>query len=275
MRARTIVAILFLMTGLYPLRVSAQLLATKDGPIAYGHHHLNVSDVPAQKAFWTALGGVPVKIGGVADAIRFPNVYIMFAAKTPTGGSKGSSADHIGLEVPDLRATMGVLRKAGYAIVTAEELPKGIPAEMQDGIALVGPRKLAIAFVMGPEGTKVELVETPGMSHPVALHHIHLLTQDVDGMKAWYEKVFGAKLPGVSLLYTASPSPVAPTKGRAVDHIGFEVKDLEAFCKRLEAMGITFDRPYGKIPNMGLAVAFFTDTWGTTIELTEGLQDRP
>jgi hypothetical protein len=32
-----------------------------------------------------------------------------------------------------------------------------------------------------------------------------------------------------------------PIKGRMLNHIGFEVTDLEAFCKRLEASGVMFD----------------------------------
>ena len=63
-----------------------------------------------------------------------------------------------------------------------------------------------------------------------------------------------------------------PTKGRALDHIGFEVNGLEAFCKKLEAQGIKFDVPYRKVPALGISVAFLTDPWGTYIELTEGLR---
>jgi catechol 2,3-dioxygenase-like lactoylglutathione lyase family enzyme len=58
---------------------------------------------------------------------------------------------------------------------------------------------------------------------------------------------------------------------RALDHIGFEVRDLEAFCKKLEAAGIKFEVPYRKMQQLGIALAFFTDPWGTRIELTEGL----
>jgi catechol 2,3-dioxygenase-like lactoylglutathione lyase family enzyme len=102
-------------------------------------------------------------------------------------------------------------------------------------------------------------------------------------MRAWYEKVFGAKprqargaflvadLPGVALNFSPSPDPVIGTSGRSLEHIGFEVKDLEAFCKKLEAAGIEFDRPYGKLPS-GFGLAFLTDPWGTYIELTEGLR---
>ena len=44
-------------------------------------------------------------------------------------------------------------------------------------------------------------------------------------------------------------APVVGTRGRVVDHIGFEVKDLEAFCRKLEGMGIKLDRPYTKVPS--------------------------
>ena len=47
--------------------------------------------------------------------------------------------------------------------------------------------------------------------------------------------VINADLPGVNLTFSATPKPVAGTKGRILDHIGFEVKDLERFCKKLEA----------------------------------------
>jgi len=84
-------------------------------------------------------------------------------------------------------------------------------------------------------------------------------------------KFEAADVPGVNLSFTKAETPVVGTKGRALDHIGFEVKDLEAFCKKLEASGVKFDVTYRKVPALGIAVAFFTDPWGTYIELTEGL----
>jgi hypothetical protein len=48
------------------------------------------------------------------------------------------------------------------------------------------------------------------------------------------------------------------------------VVNLEAFCRALEAKGVTLDVPYGT--RGGLATAFLTDPWGTYIELTEGLR---
>ena len=120
------------------------------------------------------------------------------------------------------------------------------------------------------------------MSIAIALHHIHFASQNVDEVKAWYVKMFGAEpgmrgsfeaadLPGVNLTWSPSAESLTGTQGRVLDHIGFEVENLEEFCKKLEGMGITFDRPYTEIAAINLAIAFFTDPFGTYIELTEGL----
>ena len=43
---------------------SAQLVAAKDGPIVYGHHHLSTANIEAQKKFLVdTLGGTAMKIG--------------------------------------------------------------------------------------------------------------------------------------------------------------------------------------------------------------------
>jgi hypothetical protein len=51
------------------------------------------------------------------------------------------------------------------------------------------------------------------------------------------------------------------------------VQGLEAFCKKLEGMGVKFDRPYTKVPALNISIAFIQDPWGTYIELTEGLKE--
>ena len=79
------------------------------------------------------------------------------------------------------------------------------------------------------------------------------------------------QLPGVSLNFTPSPDADRRHTGRAIDHIGFEIKNLEAFTKKLEADGIKLDRPYTKVAALGIAIAFIKDPWGTNIEMTEGL----
>ena len=64
---------------------------------------------------------------------------------------------------------------------------------------------------------------------------------------------------------------MAPTKGRSLDHIGYDVKNLDEFAKRVESLGIKFDAPPRQIPNSQVKIAFLTDPWGTYIEVTEGL----
>jgi catechol 2,3-dioxygenase-like lactoylglutathione lyase family enzyme len=105
----------------------------------------------------------------------------------------------------------------------------------------------------------------------------------VDSLRAWYVKTFGAtagkrgdflaaKLPGGEVDFRKADTAPAATKGRSLDHIGFEIKGLEAFCKKLQADGLTFDMAYREMPQLGgLKIAFIIDPVGTRIELTEGL----
>ena len=75
--------------------------------------------------------------------------------------------------------------------------------------------------------------------------------------------------------FAPSQAAMAGTQGRALDHIGFEVKNLEAFTKRLESEGIKLDVSYRQVPKTNLFIAFITDPWGTSIELSEGLDQLP
>jgi len=57
-----------------------------------------------------------------------------------------------------------------------------------------------------------------------------------------------------------------------VDHMGFEVRNIDAFVARLQAAGIKTDAPIRNSANAsGLRIVYITDPWGTEIEITEGL----
>jgi len=163
-----------------------------------------------------------------------------------------------------------------------------------------------LASVYTPEGERIELFDNTAtnvlftfdgphdpvadrhnhkINVPVIIHHVHLYVPmgEVPKAKAWYLRTFGGvpgerwhyeavDLPGINFNFAESPKPAAPTKGRRLDHIGLEVRNLAAFCKKLEASGIHFDEPYTR-RDSGMAAAFLTDPWGTRIELTEGLRD--
>jgi len=259
----------------------AQLLVAKDAPVAYGHHHLNVTSIPADVKFFETLGGTPITVAG-RSIMKFPNVLVFLREQKPTAGTKGSSVDHIGFGVPDLRVMVDKIKAAGYRMVTKEEAPSP-PWVAADDIATQPGRDVRIAFAMGPDDLKVEIVEVKTQTVPVALHHVHYAGPDNTAMRDWYVKVFGAKpgnpggtfesatLPGVSLNFNKAPAGVAGTQGRAVDHIGFEIANLPEFLKKVEAMGI---KPVNvrDVPDLGVSIGFITDPWGTYIELTEGLK---
>jgi catechol 2,3-dioxygenase-like lactoylglutathione lyase family enzyme len=158
--------------------------------------------------------------------------------------------------------------------------------KITDDIAAASPTT-NIAFALGPDDVKVELVEVKTQQAPIQLHHVHFFGEHNAEMQAWYAKTFGAamppavpgqafvtaQLPGVNLSFSPSATPTVATQGRALDHIGFEVEHLEAFTKKLEADGIPLTVSYRQVPALGIAIAFIQDPWGTNIELTEGLAE--
>ena len=268
-----------------PSTSNAQILVAKEGPVVYGHHHLNTTDMAAQKKFFVdTLGGKLITFGqNKQEIIEFPNVLIFFRPmQAPTGGSIGTTVNHIGFSVPDLSVLVPKIKAAGFKMITTDSVAANV--KVTNDIAAASPTT-NIAFALGPEDTKVEFVEVKNQTAPIQLHHIHFFGQPNVEMQAWYAKTFGAKLltpnpgaafvqdqlPGVFLNFTPSPTPTVGTTGRAIDHIGFEIKGLEAFVKKLEADGIKIDRPYTKVPALGIAIAFIKDPWGTNIEMTEGL----
>jgi catechol 2,3-dioxygenase-like lactoylglutathione lyase family enzyme len=189
-------------------------------------------------------------------------MFVVLEKGEPSGGSIGSIVNHFGFQVRDLK----------------EWIPKWQAA----GVKMEPITKPGQVYLRAPDDVRVEILEEPSLATPVAAHHIHFFTQDIPGMQAWYVKTFGAvagkraqfqtaDLPAIDLTFSSSAVVPVPTKGRALDAIGFEVKDLPGFLAKLKAAGVSIDRPYGKVPKSGVAMAGFIDPWGTYIELTEGL----
>ncbi len=104
MTRRPALVLLALLALVPASSASAQLLAAKDGPIVYGHHHLNTTNTETARKFWIdALGGVLVKFGtNNTEIIKFPNALLFMRAANmpvPSGGSKGTTVDHIAFSV--------------------------------------------------------------------------------------------------------------------------------------------------------------------------------
>ena len=250
----------------------AQLADPGSVGVAMGHVHLAVQDIEATKKFWIAVGGTPASKLGANEVVKFPGVLILIRkAMDPPAGTVGSVVNHIGFLVPNVAATRAKWQAAGLMM----EPPN--------------PANAKQIYVHTPDDlVRIEILEDAMQTEPIKFHHVHFFVADSGGtnsvlaMQAWYAKTFGAKpgkrgqfeaadLPGVNLTFAKSDTPTVGTKGRALDHIGFEIKDLKAFCKKAEAAGIKLDMPYTPRPDLGIALAFITDPWGTYIELNEGL----
>jgi catechol 2,3-dioxygenase-like lactoylglutathione lyase family enzyme len=225
-----------------------------------GHLHLGTKDVEASRRFWAALGGVAVQ-NGALQLIQLPGTFVMLRqSQQITGGSEGSTVERV------------VLR------VRTSEMP-----QLVQRLEQATSSKFTDAVFTSPEGVTIELRGAASQETPVRMERLDFKTVAPSETRDWYAKTFGAQpesmgpempialLPGLSMYFRKADVAPAGTRGRALDHIGFEVKNLEDFCKKLEAAGQKFDRPYGRLPNSTTAIAFLTDPWGTYIELTENL----
>jgi glucose/arabinose dehydrogenase len=283
------------------LEPAAQLAAANAAGVAMGHLHYRVRDVEANRKFWIALGGEEVPAqrsalggaqglaqgsgqglaqgsaqGAAQSILKFQDVLVVLDEGDSTGGTEGSVVNHVAFRVPSLTAVeaagLKVARLNGFPGVASVTTPEGERIELFENAAT----NLTFTQDPGFDDVVARRHNRPLIS-PIAFHHIHLYVPDgqVPAAKAWYAKVFGGipgkrsnydavDLPGVNLNFSSAPRPTFPTRGRMLDHLGFEISNLSAFCKKLETMGVTLDGPCeGKVR--------LTDPWGTSIELTEGL----
>ena len=259
---------IFILAALTALPAPAQLAPPNDVGVTMGHIHLGVKDIPAQEHFWIdMMGGKAVK-NGPLSLIEFPGVFIMLRQADPSGPPAGSIVDHFGFVWKDLPAAIAKWKANNIEIEQGTNPNQG--------------------YVHGPDGIRVEFFADTSLPVPVQMNHIHFYPTDVPAMQAWYAKTFGGipgkrarvatpgwidcdDVPGVNLSFSPKDTKLAPTKGRSLDHIGFDVKNIQEFEKRLNAQGIKFEAPIRQVPNSNTKVAFLTDPWGTYIEITEGL----
>ena len=271
-----------LVLCLFPGLASAQLAPPNATGVAMGHLHYHVSDVEANTRFWVALGGKANHVGRTV-VITFPDVLVLLTQEESSGGTEGSILNHVAFRVQSLDAVeeagFEFDRPESFSGVTSVFTPEGERIELFDDSAT------NLTFVVD-EGATDPITERHNqpLTVPVIAHHLHLYLPDgaVDQAKQWYTSLFGGTpgmrwrydavdLPGINFNFSSQPEVGAPTRGRMLDHIGFEVTNLEAFCQTLEAQGVRLEQPYRQ-GEFGVATAVLTDPWGTSITLTEGLR---
>ena len=219
---------------------------------------------------------------GTTDVMKLPGVLVFLNEGPSSGGTNGSVVNHVAFRVQSFakveEAGFKVQRLAQFPGVGSINTPEGERVELFENSAT----NLTFTVDAGTIDATADRHNHP-LPIPIAFHHVHLyVSQGADKTaKAWYAQTFGGvpgkrsnyeavDFPGINMNFSGQAMPTAATKGRMLDHIGFEIRNLEAFCRQLEARGIKLTMPYTKGPN-GIATASLIDPWGTSIELTEGL----
>lgn len=277
MRIGIVCIILLLTAALLP----AQLTAPNATGVTLGHIHLIVKDVDAETRFLVDMLGGTVVMNGKLTEVQFPGVYILLRQGDSSGPNETAVVDHFGFIIKDLPPLIEKWKAAGWKVTQA-----------------AAARLHNQAYVTGPEGLHIEVFGDPALPTPVQMDHIHyyLPAEDVPAVQAWYVKMFGLEpatresvsRPGNFMATALFPNNMnlsiatvpagastvkrGPTKGHLIDHIGFEVKDLDALYSKLKAQGVEFEGPVQQSANAPhLKTAFLTDPWGVRIELTQGL----
>lgn len=164
----------------------AQVRPANEMGVAAGHEHLRSMDVEGARKFWLALGGEPAALG-MTQIIKFPGVYFMFQnAAAPARGataatppapplpSEGSTVEWIGFKVKNLKESLAKWEAAGI-----KPLP-GVTAKQ--------------AFLMAPDGVKLQISEDPSIASAIATDEMKMVVPNVNEAAAWYTKYFGAKV---------------------------------------------------------------------------------
>ena len=264
---KKLISVLWLISCLAASTVWAQAYPYNEAGVSMGHWHLNSRDVEASKKIFVGMGGTAMKPGDF-EIVRFPGVIVNLHLRPgnppATGGTIGSVVNHVGFIVNNVQESMVRWKAAGVPVLPGSN------------------GRLDQAYVETPDGLRIEILEDKTQTVPIRHEHVHLFLPEsaIPQAQAWYVKTCGATpgmraqnpvadIPGVQMRFAKTDTPTVTTKGRVLDHIGFEVKNIDAFTQKLEAAGIKLDRPVTRNDKTGDALAFIYDPWGTYIELNE------
>jgi catechol 2,3-dioxygenase-like lactoylglutathione lyase family enzyme len=265
---RAFITALWLASNLAAGAAIAQTMPPNDAGVTMGHLHLNSADVDANKKIFAGMGGAAIKMEGAPlQYVRFPGAIVILnlpgGAPPSSGPSEGTVINHVGFLVPNVQDAVAKWKAAGVPVLPGNN------------------GRVDQAYVATADGLRIEILEDKNQTAPIVFHHVHFFVPAaaIPDVQAWYVKNFGARagmrgrnqaadVPGANLTFSKTDSPTVPTKGRILDHIGFDVTDIEATAKKLQANGLTFDRGIETLPN-GVKLLFVHDPWGTNIEVNQ------
>ncbi|MBI4888760.1 MAG: VOC family protein [Acidobacteria bacterium] len=189
-------------------------------------------------------------------------VQLMFIKAPEAPPSEGSIIASIGFSVADVEARVRRLEAAGARVVTPARDVPGLWTQ---------------AVVVDPFGITIELVDD--RDHR-GFHHITLRVPDVEASVRWFLAAFGGertKLRGrlEALQYDHTfivfqQGQGAPSEGRAIDHLGWTPRSIDALQADLTTKGVTFTTGPSPKPNQfGHRTGYVVAPGGARIELVE------
>jgi len=223
----------FAVTTLSALAAAAVLAGpatAQTETLLYDHVHMSVPD-PQAAAQWyhDHIGGEWVD--GRTDRLLFGTTRIMFLRGQDRTPSAGGVIDHLGFSFLDLDAKVDEVEAAGATVTT--------PVRDVTGL-------FKLSFVVDPWGVRLELIEEP---QHLGFHHVHLRSPEPEVALQWYEDTFGGvrmnlrgRLEG--LLYPGNVwilirrGDTFPSRGSAIDHIGWRAPDADPTLADLVARGV-------------------------------------
>ncbi len=234
--------------------------------LAFDQVHLGAPD-PEAAARWYVdhLGATP---GDHVDRVAFGGTRVIVLKNEAPAPSHGGAIDHFALAVADVPARVRALAGSGMRLVE--------PAGGRPGLG-------RFAYIDDPWGARIQLVEEPGAS---GVHHVHLRVPDPGRARRWYldrcggtPATFKGQLDGIrygDVWLFIDAGAAGPSRGRAIDHVGWRTADLVNTAAQLRGMGVTFTtdpKPGPPGPHSPALLSFAEDPWGVKIELLQRRAD--
>jgi catechol 2,3-dioxygenase-like lactoylglutathione lyase family enzyme len=131
-------------------------------------------------------------------------------------------------------------------------------------------------IITDPWGVKIEILNDPARR---GFHHVHLNAPDPAAAIAWYRQRFGGdtvkykgedalKYGDVLVLVQKANAP-APSVGRALDHVGWRVADLDKTLADLKGIKVLQGVTNLQLANGPVRYSFVEDPGGVKIELVQ------
>jgi len=220
-------------------------------------------------------------------------ITCLIAAAFPAAAQTTLPYDHVHLAAPDQAKAVEWYQKNFGGEVTPEgkdrlmfgktrfiwlksETAKPSADAAIDHIAFsLADRPLGV--ITDPWGVKIEIVNDPAHR---GFHHIHLTEPDPRVSLTWYRQRFGGervkykgedalKYGDVLLLVQKSKAPAAPSVGRALDHLGWRVTDLDKTLADLKGITVMQGPTELQLATGKIHYSFVVDPDGTKIELVQ------